>query len=358
MTLLEKCNQNQNNQHIEEIKWVSGSQLYLQDLKSRIEKSKEKIDKVDPKIWHYYRKNLNDYDFCSRMHGVNRAFFKLWEMLHNFPTLISASTSRSLQLAECPGSFVQVIHKLLPSCKMVAVSKPLSLYSEVLVNSKTIPKFSPLVTKIDQCQFIYLNLLNMTLLSKFVSVHNDFDFITCDGGIDEGEQYNKKEELHLDLILAEIITILMTLKVSGNCLIKVFDIFSETMVHILWLLAKHFETFTFYKPETSRPTNSEKYFICFGFKGNIFHSKESLFSLFDNTLDVNLKTNQIVPSEFYDQTLNFTNTFGNIQIQNIDHVLNSIQSKVLDNEYFMNNLIRNKKQVFRNWVHQYRLPKR
>lgn len=336
-----------------DVKFIPGGELYMQELKHRVELSMNKIDTVDPNQWHHQRKLLNEFDFCSRRLGVNRACYKLWELCKFFPQLIE-NPSVTGHFGEAPGSFVQVIHKLYPECKIVAVSKPPSLYSEVLKNSKTTPKFSTNVMKIKQAEFIYMDLLNVTKLSKFVLRYNQFDFLTADGGLSEGLEYDKKEALHLDLILAEVVSILLTLKINGNCIIKVFDIFSETMIHILWLLAKHFLRFEYNKPTTSRPTNSENYLVCFGYKGT-FHSTESLYSLLDNHIKINMKTNQSVPDWFYQQTLNSTKLIAENQIKTINAVIDVIRSKEIESNTKRDQIIKYKKKVFKDFVERYDL---
>ena len=106
-----------------------------------------------------------------------------------------------------------------------------------------------------------------------------FDFISADGGIDEQGHYAKKESLHLKLILAQIVYILTLQRVDGSCILKLFETSSPTTHHLLYLLAKHYKKCTFIKPITSRPTNSERYFVCQGFTTNSDLSVQALIDL-------------------------------------------------------------------------------
>ena len=69
------------------------------------------------------------------------------------------------------------------------------------------------------------------------------------------------------LIFCEIITGLSILKVGGHMVIKIFDIFRNSTVEIIYLLSLYFNKIYFTKPFTSRPANNEKYIVCKGFLG-------------------------------------------------------------------------------------------
>ena len=47
-----------------------------------------------------------------------------------------------------------------------------------------------------------------------------------------------------------------------------FDILTDSSIHLIYLLSLCYKELYIYKPKTSRPTNSEKYIICKGFKIN------------------------------------------------------------------------------------------
>ena len=93
-------------------------------------------------------------------------------------------------------------------------------------------------------------------------IHDKCYLVTGDGGFDEGNEYNNKEQLHYNLILNEIICCLQIQKQNGHFILKMFDIFTDTSLHLLYLLRICFKEVFIYKPYTSRPTNSEKYIIC------------------------------------------------------------------------------------------------
>ena len=56
-----------------------------------------------------------------------------------------------------------------------------------------------------------------------------------------------------------------------------FDTFTHASIDILYILSSLYEKVYFYKPQTSRPGNSEKYIICKKF----FSKRYKRFSIFN-----------------------------------------------------------------------------
>ncbi|EFA84817.1 D111/G-patch domain-containing protein [Heterostelium album PN500] len=83
----------------------------------------------------------------------------------------------------------------------------------------------------------------------------------ADGGIStEGEELNQESILG-HLILCQFLTMFEILSLGGNFVCKIFDTFTPFTVGLLYIIFKHFESFTIVKPFTSRPLNSERYVI-------------------------------------------------------------------------------------------------
>jgi len=295
-------------------------------MKTKLCQTMSKIDQIPVKKWCYYRKLINPYDFQSRKIASNRAFYKLWEILSIYPNLLHNNIekeNRTLSICEAPGSFIQAIHKLKGPIDMVAVSKPPLLYSDVVKYGKTIPIFSPTVTlSMKTCSFKYVDILDEESLRKFVKnyEHNKFNFITADGGIDENEKYNDKEQLHLDLILAEIKTILVTQEIKGNSVLKIFDMFSKKTVQLLFFLSNYYENISFCKPKTSRPTNSEKYLICETFLG-VESNSLNINDILMLNKDSDLLSKVVPPDSFVSFVHSFNSYYVDLQISEIKKVL-------------------------------------
>jgi len=62
-------------------------------------------------------------------------------------------------------------------------------------------------------------------------------------------------------VVASFLMGLKTLEKGGTMIIKLFDIYSRATQDLFLGSGTFFEKFTLYKPATSRPCNSERYFI-------------------------------------------------------------------------------------------------
>ena len=293
--VVDNANDSVDPQNETNLKWVTLSQplAYLGSLQAECCKTMKKIDQFTEKEWHYFRKLANPYDFVCKSNvgslAVNRAFYKLWEILAMFPLVDVGPSGRILLLAEAPGSFVQVVKKKWPHAVCRAISKPLDSYANVVKTGSSAPRYSKTVVKAHpDCQFDHLDLLNGGVIKSLVKNQIKYQLVTADGGFDEQCMYNQKETLHFDLILAQVVAILGCQQIGGSCVLKVFETFTVTSFDIIWLLCQHYSTFDIVKPLTSRPTNSEQYIVCQGFQGS--SDIESLLGLLDThvTLDMTL----------------------------------------------------------------------
>lgn len=68
------------------------------------------------------------------------------------------------------------------------------------------------------------------------------------------------------LVLAEVITMFGVLRVGGDFVCKTFELATQPMLQLCWLLHQSFERFTVVKPITSRPASSERYVIARGLR--------------------------------------------------------------------------------------------
>lgn len=352
MTLQESIKEN-----FPQERWIESDNTtrHLTVLHKRLNNAMSRIDYINNSKWHYYRKLLNVYDFTSRTIATNRAFYKLWELLKTFQDFNVSSIKKSCHLAEAPGSFVEVIDKLNPSIKKIAISKPPLLYSEVLKNSTKTPTFScNIVKKVHNCKFEYLDLLNTVFLKQFIQSHKqEYDFITADGGIDDNGKYCDKEKMHYKLIFSEITSILFLMKKNGNCILKIFDCYTDTTIHLIYFLVKHFKYFDIIKPKTSRPTNSEKYLICLDFKGTEYKLDNCLDLL--DSIDVtkdNYILSQIIPLDFKTFLLEKISFYVTAQINSINDTVDYIES----NTKISKKILYNKKdKVYKEWKIDYGL---
>ena len=262
------------------------------------------IDDINQDVWKTVRWIINDYDFLVKNPIINRAFYKYWEIVHKFNFCdIDKSTDLVVHLCEAPGGFIQVSQKIFNrNCKN---QKKKILIDEdgyqTIVKEPKLTETSPLNIismslnrDIEEYKKYNLPSYNEAIFSKNVlisygvdntgsiinldnvihiknSVNNsckNVKIITADGGFDEGNDFNNKEQLHYSLIIHEILAMLMLSETGSHFVLKMYDTYTKTSVDMLYMLHLMFTSVEIFKPLTSRPTNSEKYIICKDLKIN------------------------------------------------------------------------------------------
>jgi hypothetical protein len=125
--------------------------------------------------------------------------------------------------------------------------------------------------------------------------------------------------------------------------IKMFDIFNIKTIQLLYILRLHYKEMYFYKPDTSRLSNSEKYIVCKGFTGLILDIKNLMVDSYNDLERFKI----FVPTSFLNDLDKFNQLFIKIQIKNIIEVLNIIDNISLNKT--------NKKQIDTaiNWCKKY-----
>lgn len=261
---------------------------------------RDRIDKIDGDNWKKVRWFINKYDFLVKDPIINRAFYKYWEVINEFDIFEGYSEDDIiLHCAEAPGGFIQGTNIYLQVERQPMVSKGVKTnvdndgFMTVQSKKKKSRKFKIYTISLnkDLPQYRLYNLpsYNKNVINKHVCVTygrdntgdiNNWDnieyinklagqrffLVTADGGFDEGSDFNHKEQLHYSLILSEIFAAVKSVEKGGHFILKVFDIFTETSIHFLYMLSQCFSSVSVYKPKTSRPTNSEKYIVCKDFR--------------------------------------------------------------------------------------------
>lgn len=92
------------------------------------------------------------------------------------------------------------------------------------------------------------------------------DIVTGDGGFSEASDQNNQELISFPLLLCQVIAMIGTLNTKGTFVLKVFACHEAPSVRLFLLLSDLFDSVAQVKPVTSRPANSEKYWLCRGFR--------------------------------------------------------------------------------------------
>ena len=87
-------------------------------------------------------------------------------------------------------------------------------------------------------------------------------FVMADGGFSVEGQENLQEILSKRLYLCQFLTALGILRVGGHFVCKLFDTFTPFSVGLIYIMYRSFDQVCIFKPNTSRPANSERYLVC------------------------------------------------------------------------------------------------
>jgi len=253
---------------------------------SRISDSKDKIAGFsNADEWEIRKKITNPYEAVfsgednfpslAKVQPLSRSYFKMIEMLGliDFFTYISTNFV-SAHICEGPGGFVQHVVEQATALKI-----PSTVYAMTLKPTRShIPGWRRSIHFIKKYPQIHLeygaddtgNILHPGNQADFctkVYKAGGADLFTADGGFDFSVNYKNQELMAFPLLLASFKMGLNSLKEGGVMIIKLFDIYAKATQDLFLGSATFFESFTIYKPATSRPCNSERYFIGRGFLG-------------------------------------------------------------------------------------------
>lgn len=249
--------------------------------------SKNKISDTDSHDeWELRKKITNPYEAIfsgnsdntfpslALAHPLSRSYFKMIEMLEVSSFWSNISTPfRSAHICEGPGGFLQAIIEKLKEKKIPTDS----LYAMTLRPTKShIPGWRRSVQFLRKYSEIQLeygfdntgNILNPENQRVFCQRASGSQIFTADGGFDFSVDYGNQEQMAFPLLLASFTIGLGCLAKGGTMIIKLFDIYSKATQDIFLGTARLFEKFMIYKPATSRPCNSERYFIGVNYIGS------------------------------------------------------------------------------------------
>jgi len=240
--------------------------------------------------WELAKKLANPYEMIytqeekfphpniSLLRPLSRSYFKMIEMLEisKFIDNLPKETIhiRSVHIAEGPGGFIQATIDYIEKYKKL-VKK---MYAITLKSDKHyIPgwkKASSFLKKYeDVLQISYGkdgtgDIYREENQSYFIqNVDRKVHLFTADGGFDFSINYTQQEKQIFDLLVCSFIIGLQTLALNGFCIVKIFDTYSPSTKALISICGSCFKEYSLYKPATSRPCNSERYFIGKKFNG-------------------------------------------------------------------------------------------
>jgi len=301
-----------------------------------LDKTKSRLDLLDKNCERFRRaaaKYLHEYELVKilcKKQVLSRAYFKLYEMIY-FEPIVSQQNCNCFFICEAPGGFIECMsdirRKKNLQTRYVSVSKqdPTIKYGNYLESDNL---FYGDITEPD--------LITQTVNSVMSRFPNGLDLITADGGFDV-KVFVAQEILSSKLLLCEIYLALQTQKINGMFIIKFFDMFSHNSIVYYLLLSSFYNYVKIIKPKSSRNCNSERYLMCYGFKGRN-ELVDDLFKIITNfQIDSDLFT--IVYPNFELFELKKLTTFNNLIIHEQIKTINESIKMVNTNGMYLQNLL-------------------
>mgnify|MGYP006082007451 CR=1 FL=1 len=313
--------------------------VLFKSLKKELYDAKNKIDNFIN--WDYKKKIFNKYEdvysnnkkknICLK-NPISRSYFKLCEILQDCN--INYEYANSLSIAEAPGGFIEYLseHKLSNN-----------IYANTLISpfDKYVPNWNYKLLKKHNINFLNEkngNIKDINVINYIYKNINDCDLITADGGIDYSSNYNSQERDSYNLLYSEVLINLICQKENGNFIIKFFDIFDISTIKLIYILYLCYEEIILIKPNTSRPSNSEKYIICknYIYNNEIIDYMKKQF----NTKNLNIK----LSNDFIHKIFQYNESFVINQINNINNIINNNIHNYNNNKYCI------------DWCKKYNMP--
>lgn len=110
----------------------------------------------------------------------------------------------------------------------------------------------------------------------------EIDLYTSDAGIDVSSDYMNQERLTAHIHYGQTLTGLMSLREGGALVVKTYTFNHPFSASLAGLCAALFDVFYITKPVTSRPANSEVYFVGMGFRGLGEETERLLLAVLEN----------------------------------------------------------------------------
>lgn len=358
--------------------------LINSDIYGKLNKYKNMIDAINNiKIWDFCKKLSNEYELlhhCIKHKNTNlgianydpisRSFFKMWEICHDCK-IIDTNNERLIYgaLAEGPGGFIECFNfyrrrfcKFIPSDKINCIT--LKPYNNEIPGWK---KSQRIFRECNDCNISYGiddtgDLYSLENIKHFASLFTEkAHIVTADGGFDFSNDYSNQEIMAFRLIFCEVVTGLSILRQGGNMIIKIFDLFSEASIDLLYLLATYFEKIQIIKPFTSRSANSEKYIVCCNFMGIDQTNLSKLYEIVDELSIISQQNKYVkriisntIPADFIKVIESINIYFISKQIGSLIKGISFVKEK-LNNEDI--NEIKQQQTIYSlSWCRKYNFP--
>ena len=262
--------------------------------KALLEKKEEITKYEEEHKWELAKKLANPYEMIytqeekfpyqniSLIKPLSRSYFKLVEILQGIQFFDELPKEiqmlRSAHVAEGPGGFIQAfiemsenVHKKIKHIDAITLRSDKQFIPGWKKAYNFLKRYNDII-KInygkDGSGDIYIKENRDFFISEIESrANHNVHLFTADGGFDFSIDYSQQEKQIFKLLVASFLIAFQTLTINGYCVIKLFDTYSPSTKTLISICGSMFKEYTLYKPVTSRPCNSERYFIGKKFKG-------------------------------------------------------------------------------------------
>lgn len=236
-------------------------------------------------IWEYAKKISNPHELVytyrdehipqslSVQRPLSRSYFKMMEMLHLIGWTRPNRMLNTAHVCEGPGGFIEAIYDY--SDKAGWTNR--TTHAMTLRSTKPhIPGWRRAQQFMNRHREIRIeygadntgDILKRENRAAFKAANpKPVHIFTADGGFDFTSNYLGQESSIFPLLLASVHVGFSVMARDGLFFLKIFDCYGNATKQLVAWMATHFSRWTIYKPATSRPCNSEQYFIGNGFLG-------------------------------------------------------------------------------------------
>jgi 23S rRNA U2552 (ribose-2'-O)-methylase RlmE/FtsJ len=378
-------NNNKINDNIKIEKISKDKNLFFKKYYKTVSFEKEKIDKLEnTENWDKMKKIGNPYELIYTTYNkkrkndsislyipISRSYFKLWEIFYNFDLFKHFNINDNFifsHLAEGPGGFMEASYNYRQNITNKKNKNDIFYGITLKPTNDYIPdwnKIKKIFNNKNNVKIEYGNLYFIDDVKKYIDnfFYKKANLVTADGGFDYSSNFNGQEINSCQIIYSECIIALNILELNGCFVCKVFDLFSISMIQILYIISLSFEKVFIYKPETSRPANSEKYLVCMYYKNNLSESvKNNLLNIIEewqnstSTLsnDATIILNNIKVDNNFIQRLNeYNEKYMDSQLFYLNNTIKLAENKIEKDQYY--EIIQNQVNNAINWCTKYNI---
>ncbi len=252
-----------------------------------LRETKDHISDYSDNIWEYYKKLTNPFELIFTTQGdiptpqsicvikpLSRSYFKMIEMLTvvSFFDMFKGSAIRTAHVCEGPGGFIEATYDMGERLRRKVVSTKTMTLKPTHNHIPGWRRAANFLRKHPEVKIHYGpkgtgDILDAANRAAFIEDTQYVHLFTADGGVDFTTNFPEQEKTIFPLLCASVHIGLSVLCTGGVFILKFFDAFSVPTQDLIIGLGSQFKRWTLYKPATSRPCNSEQYFIGVDYKG-------------------------------------------------------------------------------------------